>query len=129
MAKKKKRPLVDPRYANIVFIIGIISIASGILLLLDLIDISEKAFFFNVGLLGAGFVLESSFVATIKRVRDGLTGDEIVHLITLIFGFVLIVAGSIGFVKGQIPANLRPIAGLGMFISLFLALIQRYLVR
>jgi len=76
------------------------------------------------------FIVYSGLAIFIKRMlKDGLQGEEIVHIITIMFGATMLIAGGIGIFKGEIPANLQPFVGLGLIIAGVLAMIQYFIVK
>jgi len=130
MAKRKKKPLVDPRFVNIVFIISLIPLLANGLDFMGVVDLPFNVDNLIYALYGLAFIFEASGVFFIKRMlKDGLQGEEIVHIITIMFGATMLIAGGIGIFKGEIPANLQPFVGLGLIIAGVLAVIQYFIVR
>lgn len=128
MARKKK-PIIDPRFANAMFFVGLVSSVSNMLRFFDLIQFSDQLFFISIIILGVAFFFEGSVVATLRAIRDGLTNDEIVHITTLILGLFLVVIGSSALVTGSIAVIFNPILGFVFGLSIIFALVQRYVVR
>jgi len=130
MAKRKKKPLVDPRFVNIVFIISLIPLLANGLDFMGVVDLPFNVDNLIYALYGLAFIFEASGVFFIKRMlKDGLQGEEIVHIITIMFGATMLIAGGIGIFKGEIPANLQPFVGLGLIIAGVLAMIQYFIVK
>ena len=130
MAKRKKKPLVDPRFVNIVFMLSLIPLIVNGFDYIGLFDLPFNIEYVIYAGYGLAFIFEASVVFTWKQIlKDGLQGEEIVHIITIIFGATMLIAGGIGLFKGEIPASLQPFVGLGLIIAAILALIQYFLVK
>lgn len=142
MAKKRrksKKPLIDPKFALIIFIISVLSIIGNIAFGFDLteftvlgikVKIQETIFHLNIFILGIGFIIEGSFLTLLKRLRkEGVSADEVVHATTVILGIFLIFSGAWGMLAGEIPPVFKPIVGFASIISLFVAMAQYFIVR
>lgn len=137
MAKRKK-PLIDPNFALVIFIISLLATISNILFGFEVVELTflgltlsvqETIFHINILLLGIGFIIEGAVVATLKRLRDGVSADEIVHIVTILLGVFLFGSGIYGVLAGAIPPLFKPFVAFGNVVALFIAIAQYFLVK